>query len=96
MGKSIADIDRARTLSELVSDLGSAANEVPPRLRELAHTKNDLLLVDDLAEAAAAVRRAYARRPQSIESNELTWRAVMQSRRSGSFSKRRSGSGMPS
>jgi hypothetical protein len=57
-------------LSELVSDLVSAADEAGPRLRELAHTRKDLTLVEDLERAASAVRRAYAQRPHASDPSE--------------------------
>jgi hypothetical protein len=57
-------------LSALVSDLVSAAEEAAPRLRVLAQVKTDLALVEDLEQATAAVRRAYAQRPRASEPSE--------------------------
>jgi len=57
-------------LSVLVSDLVSAADEAVPRLRALAQVRTDLTLVEDLEQAASAVRRAYAQRPLASEPSE--------------------------
>ena len=51
-------------LSELVSDLVSAADEAGPRLRELAHTRKDLTLVEDLEQAVGGLARHCYHSPQ--------------------------------